>query len=58
VHASCEPSCLYTSLDCADIYDQFVAKTVELARKRTVDDPFSSENFDQGPQVSVSYADY
>jgi aldehyde dehydrogenase (NAD+) len=34
-----------------DIYDQFVAKTVELARKRTIGDPFSSESFDQGPQI-------
>ena len=31
------------------IYDQFVAKTTELARNRKVGDPFSE--VDQGPQV-------
>ena len=35
----------------ADIYDEFVEKTVELAKKRTVGDPFAGK-YDQGPQVS------
>lgn len=34
----------------ADIYDEFVEKTVELAKKRTVGDPFAGK-YDQGPQV-------
>ena len=32
------------------IYDQFVAKSVELAKKRIVGDPFDTET-KQGPQV-------
>jgi acyl-CoA reductase-like NAD-dependent aldehyde dehydrogenase len=32
------------------IYDKFVAKSVELAKKRIVGDPFNSET-KQGPQV-------
>jgi len=33
------------------IYDQFVAKSVELAQKRKVGDPFDAET-EQGPQIS------
>ncbi len=32
------------------IYDQFVAKSVELAKKRVVGNPFDSKT-EQGPQV-------
>jgi aldehyde dehydrogenase (NAD+) len=32
------------------IYDEFVERSVERARKRTVGDPFDSSN-EQGPQV-------
>lgn len=32
------------------IYDEFVKRSVERAKKRTVGDPFS-ENIEQGPQV-------
>jgi aldehyde dehydrogenase (NAD+) len=32
------------------IHDQFVAKSVELAKKRVVGDPFDSKT-EQGPQV-------
>ncbi len=32
------------------IYDQFVAKSVELAKQRVVGDPFDSKS-QQGPQV-------
>lgn len=32
------------------IYDQFVAKSVELAKKRVVGDPFDTET-KQGPQI-------
>jgi Aldehyde dehydrogenase family len=38
----------------ADIYDEFVEKTVELAKKRTVGDPFTGK-YDQGPQVSEQF---
>ena len=34
----------------AKIYDEFVAKSVELAKKRVVGDPFDP-NTEQGPQV-------
>ena len=34
------------------IYDQFLAKSVELAKKRVVGDPFDP-NTQQGPQVKV-----
>lgn len=45
---------LHLSFQCAfaDIYDAFVKKTVELAQKRTVGDPFTGK-FDQGPQVCL-----
>jgi acyl-CoA reductase-like NAD-dependent aldehyde dehydrogenase len=36
----------------ADVYDEFVEKTVELAKKRTVGDPFAG-SYDQGPQASA-----
>ena len=34
----------------AKIYDKFIAKSIELAQKRIVGDPFDS-NTVQGPQV-------
>lgn len=34
------------------IYDEFVKRSVERAKKRTVGDPFG-ENVEQGPQVNV-----
>lgn len=34
----------------AKIYDQFIAKSVELAKKRVVGDPFDTKTV-QGPQV-------
>jgi len=34
----------------AKIYDEFVARSVELAKNRVVGDPFDS-NTEQGPQV-------
>ena len=34
----------------AKIYDQFIAKSIELARKRVVGDPFDGTT-EQGPQV-------
>lgn len=36
----------------AKIYDQFVAKCVELANKRVVGDPYDSKT-EQGPQVNA-----
>ena len=38
-----------------DVYDEFVAKSVARAKKRTVGDPFG--NVDQGPQVSEEQFD-
>ena len=34
-----------------DIYDEFVKRSVERAKKRTTGDPFKAEN-ENGPQVS------
>ena len=34
----------------AKVYDEFIAKSVELARKRVVGDPFANGT-EQGPQV-------
>ena len=34
-----------------DIYDEFVKKSVEMAQKRSVGDPFDVKN-ESGPQVS------
>jgi len=39
-----------------DIYDKFVEKTVELAKKRVLGDPFKKETT-QGPQVSQEQLD-
>jgi len=35
------------------IYDQFIARSVELAKKRVVGDPFHP-NTEQGPQINDS----
>jgi aldehyde dehydrogenase (NAD+) len=35
----------------AKVYDQFIAKSIELAKKRVVGDPFDSKT-EQGPQVN------
>ncbi|CAF1429207.1 unnamed protein product [Adineta steineri] len=37
----------------AKIYDQFIAKSIELAKNRVVGDPFDS-NTEQGPQINES----
>ena len=39
------------------IYDEFVKRSVERAKKRTVGDPFS-ENIEQGPQVQILYTEW
>src|SRR5690349_19115799 len=35
----------------AKIYDEFIARSIELAKKRVVGDPFDSKT-EQGPQVT------
>lgn len=37
------------------IYDKFVAKAAEIAKKRTVGNPY--EDVQQGPQVNYTYKD-
>jgi acyl-CoA reductase-like NAD-dependent aldehyde dehydrogenase len=54
-HSFCDVTCRdyysqHSSVPAADIYDEFVEQTVELAKKRTVGDPFTGK-YDQGPQV-------
>lgn len=36
----------------AKIYDEFIARSIELAKKRTVGNPFDP-NTQQGPQVKM-----
>jgi len=38
----------------AKIYDQFIARSIELAKKRVVGDPFDTKT-QQGPQVKNDY---